>query len=210
MKLSVFVLPHGQLLIAALPNFGFWKWILQRKKKNTWNKTMEENKTSAWITAEQNRKVSDLKQRGETKTTYCWCGKITKQHENRKVLVIFFFFFFFLKLSMNRFVSHVEPNVKRTRSPSEDENRAEWCSKVSHPLSARSPCRVSRGGGGGRREKKEHQKRAGLLQGCDTCCFIHLFFFGGVTGVGWGGCTLAARKSMAVTAAPFRQHSGTG
>lgn len=90
MKLSVFVLPHGQLLIAALPNFGFWKWILQRKKKNTWNKTMEENKTSAWITAEQNRKVSDLKQRGETKTPYCWCGKITKQHENRKVLVIFF------------------------------------------------------------------------------------------------------------------------
>lgn len=27
---------------------------------------MEENKISAWTTAEQNRKISDLKQRGET------------------------------------------------------------------------------------------------------------------------------------------------
>lgn len=80
---------------------------------------------------------------------------------------------------MNRFVSHIEPKVKRPRNPSEDEIRAERGQQrlFSSLCQIAMPCprwwKVGR---------KEHQKRAGLLQGCDLLFYSYSyssFFWGG-------------------------------
>lgn len=180
---SVFVLPHGQLLIAALPNFGFWKWILQRKKKNKkktpgtkqWRKTKSQHEL-------QLNKIEKLVIWNNVvkPNTLLLMWKNNETTWKQESASYFFFFFFFLKLSMNRFVSHGEPNVKRTRSPS-GRWKQSWVMQqgLSSSLCQISmPC-VRGGGGGGRRGKKRAPEESWAAAGLRYLLFYSFIFWGG-------------------------------